>query len=341
MNFLFASYLPLSEDPVQVTWMEALRKKGVVDFVHFPSNVHRKASVILTIRFIIALIWRKKGSWYACDPYSGFWVALVAKLRGVEMHYISFELYSEFNPWNRRSKLIRKELEWREALIFRTCKSAYFSNAERARYYSKKFRIGNEKVFVFENIPTYPEFEDTTLNQELKSWLTSNKVCVYQGSIGSRPIHLFGTAAVFLKQHGYKFLIVSKKTEQLERLASVHSNMRHEEYMSPGELNKVLALCDLGFACYHSRDKNNEFCAPVKVFDYLRHGIPFIITRHASLGYLKKEFSDMIFEFDLESMEELENSVSGLIRMAGTKVASLRLQDRFLSPVERIESSDN
>jgi len=329
MNFLFASYLPLSEDPVQVTWMEALRKKGVVDFVHFPSNLHRKASLNSTLSFIFSLVLRKKGTWYACDPYSGFWVAILAKLRGIEMHYISFELYSEFNPWNRRAKRMRKELEWREAFIFRTCHAAYFSNSERAVFYSKKFRIDPKKVFVFENIPTYPEFEDTTLNQELKSWLTSNKVCVYQGSIGSRPIHLFGTVAVFLKQHGYEFLIVSKKTEQLERLVSAHSNMRHEGYMSPGELNKVLALCDLGFACYHSRDKNNEFCAPVKVFDYLRHGIPFIITRHASLGYLKKEFSDMIFEFDLESMEELENAIATFLEVKGKSETNSVVERKF------------
>ena len=76
--------------------------------------------------------------------------------------------------------------------------------------------------------------------------------------------------------------------------------------MSPSELNELLARCDLGFACYHSQDKNNEYCAPVKVFDYLRHGLPFIITRHASLAYLKQEFPEMIFDFELDSMEELE-----------------------------------
>ena len=64
MSFLFASYLPLSEDPVQVTWIEALRKKGVVDFVHFPSNLHRKASLNATLSFIFSLVLRKfDGRW--------------------------------------------------------------------------------------------------------------------------------------------------------------------------------------------------------------------------------------------------------------------------------------
>ena len=321
MNSVLFSYLPLNRDPVQVTWMKKLELEGRVDFVHFESNIHKRAGIFKTIGFLLSLIRMPRSVWYACDPYSGFWVGLIAKLKGIDFHYISFELYSEFQPWNRRSKFMRKELELREKLMFRCCHSAYLSNKERAEWYMKKFRIQEEKIFVFENIPTYPDASKVALNPKLADWLENHKVCVYQGSIGSRPIHLFGTVAVFLKRHGYEFLVVSKKTEQIERLVSAHSNIRHEEYMSPSELNEVLARCDLGFACYHSRDKNNEYCAPVKVFDYLKQGLPFIITRHASLAYLKQEFPEMIFDFELDSMEELEESV---MKMVQTQVLTPR-----------------
>lgn len=224
--------------------------------------------------------------------------------------------------------------------MFRWCHSAYFSNKERAECYMKKFRIQEEKIFVFENIPTYPDASKAALNPKLADWLENHKVCVYQGSIGSRPIHLFGTVAVFLKRHGYEFLVVSKKTEQIERLVSGHSNMRHEDYMSPSELDELLSRCDLGFACYHSRDKNNEYCAPVKVFDYLRHGLPFIITRHASLAYLKQEFPEMIFEFDLESMEELERALKESTRQKNIHGTKIERRGIFLSQFNSLRSTN-
>lgn len=103
--------------------------------------------------------------------------------------------------------------------------------------------------------------------------------------------------------------------------------------MSPSELNEVLARCDLGFACYHSRDKNNEYCAPVKVFDYLKQGLPFIITRHASLAYLKQEFPEMIFDFELDSMEELE---SALVDSMKTPVA-IKFKIAKLCPISFLD----
>lgn len=169
-----------------------------------------------------------------------------------------------------------------------------------ADMYDREYPRAN-KVNVVRNMPTRSNFAVTHTRAEL-GLPTDKRLIVMQGAINQDR----GAEELILamKQIPDALLLIIGNGDVIPRLkALVESELLNEKVrfiprISPAELANYTALCDIGCSLEKDTNINYRFCLPNKLFDYIKAGIPCVVSdlpemarivNGSRIGYVVKE----------------------------------------------------
>lgn len=200
-------------------------------------------------------------------------------------YYINlFELYDKF------PKIIKKITP-----IVKNANRVIVPEYNRAVMFKCWFSLKNVP-FVIPNKPYYStaEMNDTTkaiLNNLKKK---NKKIIIYQGWISNdRDINAIAEAIDEMNKIDDKFLFVlmgKALDSSLEQLKKKYRCIYHIDFVSPPQHLFITSICYLGVATYDDSSLNNLYCAPNKIYEYSRFGIPMLCRDIPGLKYTVEHF---------------------------------------------------
>lgn len=201
---------------------------------------------------------------------------LAAKMRGKPVVYRANELYSETHAH------VRFAWFWRllDRLLVPACDEVVTPDEFRSRVYSEEFGAKRPPLTV-RNCPPYrPRVQSTILRDELRRrGVAFSIVVLYQGLIDSmRCIEELAEASRQF-QEGTVLVVMGsgfgRWTEAATALASFPRVVVLPR-VPYAELPAYTASADVGILLYRNDCRNNYYCAPNKVFEYMMMGLPVI-----------------------------------------------------------------
>lgn len=137
------------------------------------------------------------------------------------------------------------------------------------------------KVMVVRNVPTRTNFAVTRNRAEL-GLPTDKRIIVMQGAINQdRGAEELILAMKHIPDSILLIIGNGDVVTQLKALADselLTDKVRFVPRMAPAELSNYTALCDIGCSLEKDTNINYRFCLPNKLFDYIKAGIPCVVS---------------------------------------------------------------
>jgi len=208
---------------------------------------------------------------------------LAAKLRGKPVVYRAHELWSEAHPVVPFARL------WRllDRALVPLCDEVITPEDNRSRIYREEFGARRFPLTV-RNCPPYrPPIRSTRLRDELRRrGVAFETVVLYQGLIDSmRCIEEVAEASRSFDE-GVVLVIVGsgfgKWADPAELLAG-YDRVVVLPRVAYRDLPTYTASADIGVLLYRNDCRNNYYCAPNKVFEYMMMGLPVIAATYPGM----------------------------------------------------------
>jgi glycosyltransferase involved in cell wall biosynthesis len=228
----------------------------------------------------------------ASRPQAAFWACLVAKARGMRFVYFPFELYGEqaVPP----SPLVAAA----ERFMLRRCVDAVITqNAPRAKVLKDERGARVEPMIVhnYKRFAGPPPAGRGRLRERL-GIAAGVRIVLYEGMIvPGRWLEHLAQAALRLPED---VVVVMMGQEKLKWLKT-HRRFTKRPIESgrlivappvpEEELPELIADADVGVIIYDDSVRNNVFCEPGKLSDYLSAGVPVVAPDFPTIGPLVKE----------------------------------------------------
>lgn len=249
-------------------------------------NIKKKPSFIVK-----ALFW--KGEFVVTDPL----VALLCIWRAFTFYSLEMFEY-QVEEKSLKSKLRNRIFKYTHYLALKRAKTIVFPNQIRKDFYLKKYKLQSNKVKIQPNYPSQKtlgiisEIRENVHNigLSLNDFLSTHgvntstdfsdkEIFVYIGSInrGNRGIENILTG---VKKRKNAILVIAGP--QREPIFSVGEETNCHIYIGKlhhKEALKLLFLAKYGVLYYSSSLKNTDYCAPVKIFEYINAGIGIVSNR--------------------------------------------------------------
>ncbi len=113
----------------------------------------------------------------------------------------------------------------------------------------------------------------------------NNIKLIYQGVVQkNRPLEQISKALSFFDNENLYFVVMGKcDKEYMDKLLSIYPRTLFLGYIPAPEHLTITKLCDVGIANYDFSILNTIFCAPNKIYEYSKYGIPILATNNTSL----------------------------------------------------------
>lgn len=224
-----------------------------------------------------ALAFRSRADLYQAHDLPALPPALLAgRLRARPVVYRAHELWSEASPgvpvpWFWR---------WLDGALVPRCDAVVTPDENRSRIYREEFGARREPLTV-RNCPPYrAPVESRVLRDELaRRGVAASTIVLYQGLVDSmRCIEEIAEASrqfadgVVLVIMGSGFGPWARSAERL----SGHDRIVVLPRVPYEDLPAYTASADVGILLYRNNCRNNFFCAPNKVFEYMMMGLPVV-----------------------------------------------------------------
>ncbi len=156
---------------------------------------------------------------------------------------------------------------------------AYYPNANCPIYVmpNKPYDDGNQSV------PDISSLENKLI--EVIYNIKSSKVILYQGIVArDRPLDKIAEALNKLNNTDNVFVVMGKASEEIQKeLKAIYKNTVFTGYIpSPQHLCITQFAC-IGIANYDYSCLNNLFCAPNKIYEYAKFGLPMLTSQNIGL----------------------------------------------------------
>jgi glycosyltransferase involved in cell wall biosynthesis len=225
----------------------------------------------------------------ASRPEAAVVAFLAAALRGKRFVYFPFELYGE--------QITRPSLWllWAERLILARADAVITQNAERARVYVEERGARTTPFIVHNYKTTQPQKRGGRLRKAL-GLPAGQRIVLYEGLL--IPGRWLDRLALSVLHMPEDVTVVLMGREKMGWRASVEAAIAPalatgRLVIAPpvghDELPDFVADADLGVVIYDDAVRNNLYCEPGKLTDYLSVGVPVIAPDFPTVGPLVRE----------------------------------------------------
>jgi glycosyltransferase involved in cell wall biosynthesis len=244
----------------------------------------------LNFRLFLFLLFHRCDTLVANDLDTLYPNFLISKIKRKRLVYDSHEYFCGVPELNDRPRVQRF---WRriEKRCFPHLKDVITVCNSIAEIYNQEYPRSN-KVNVVRNVPSRHRFPVTKSRAEL-GLPTDCKLIVMQGAINRDR----GAEELILAMKeipNAQLLIIGNGdvVPQLKALTAKESLEKIVHFIprvSPEELANYTALCDIGCSLEKDTNLNYRYCLPNKLFDYIKAGIPCVVSNLPEMAAVVKE----------------------------------------------------
>jgi glycosyltransferase involved in cell wall biosynthesis len=222
----------------------------------------------------------------ASRPEAAFWACLAARLKGMRFVYFPFELYGE--------QIVKPNplVAFAERLMLRHFVDAVLTQNECRAGVLKEERGSRVTPLIVHNYkPIHPERREGGRLRARHAIAPGKKIVLYEGVIvDGRWLEYVAQAAmhlpddvvlVMMGQEKLKWRTVHKAETEAPIKAGkliLATPVPHEELLD------YVADADVGVIIYDDSVRNNVFCEPGKLSDYISVGVPVVSPNFPTIG---------------------------------------------------------
>ncbi len=278
--------------------------------------------IFLTIRYLLVYIeYSIKTIYHAikinADLYEAHDIqailptAVVAKLFTKKFLYRAHELFAEKSEpvWLSYIHKIKEKTFIKYADLVVT------PEKNRALIYENEYKIST-KPLIIQNTPIYrPKISSQILYEKFKELnINVSKIVIYQGLLADdRCIDEIITAAESFHD-SVKLVIIGQgfgRWYNYYKKSNNFKNLLILPYVNYNQLPHYTASADIGILMYRNTCRNNYFCAPNKLFEYMMMGLPVITCNYPGLIEIVEK-NEIGLCVNPESPEEIASAVNKL-----------------------------
>ena len=253
---------------------------GIFDFSVFIS--YKSAQTRLVITSLFVLLKHRPVIVISSNPYFLMVAALYRVFHRCRLVYYPFELTGE-----QVKKPMFLELEIEKWLIRSKIDNLITQNECRAEVYKKERRVRIKPVIVhnYKTIkPGQPVLSRNEVFQKF-GYLPGQHLIVYEGYlVPGRNLENLVLALKFLEKNTRMLFIGmgnkiwwAETMEPIINLEEIRSRFTRLPFTTGDELHAIISAADMGVILYDNTCRNNYFCEPGKLSDYLQAGVPVIV----------------------------------------------------------------
>jgi glycosyltransferase involved in cell wall biosynthesis len=209
--------------------------------------------------------------------------ALIAKSKKRPLVYHAHELWSEMGTHIRFKSFWR----WLERRLIRHAALVVVPEENRARILRDEYGA-RELPLVVMNCPPFRETVDSTILPDALAsrGIKASRVAIYQGVVSSERCideivaaseYLDDGVAITLIGHGF-----GKWADPPSQIPAGRP-MVHLPYVQYDRLPEYTASAHVGLLFYRNTCRNNYYCAPNKLYEYMMMGVPVITCNYPGL----------------------------------------------------------
>ena len=196
--------------------------------------------------------------------------------------------------------------------VINTAKVVFMPEYNRAAIYRVWFSLKKMPVI----LPNKPEIvaNDDELETIKKKYeaklkeLEKYKIIIYQGSIQKKRDLTSIIKAVKELGGDYRLLIMGRYNQTLEEYKSIDERLIHVDFTPAPEHLAYTSNAYIGVLSYDPYSLNNAFCAPNKIFEYSKFGIPLICNELPGLkGVLDTYKTGKAI--DIDDVEDIKKTI--------------------------------
>lgn len=224
------------------------------------------------LRLFLLLLFRKADVLLANDLDVLTANYLASKIKRVPVVYDSHEYFTEVPELIDRSR-VKRIWEWLEKKMVPNLQHCYTVCDSIATVYNEKYGV---PFHVVRNIPSS---KNTVQPKVIKN---QQKIILYQGAVNIgrgleqaiKAMHFIEGAQLVIAGDGD----IKRQLEELVRSEKLQEKVRFSGQLSIEELAKLTPTADLGLSIEEDLGLNYRFALPNKLFDYIRAGVPVLIS---------------------------------------------------------------
>lgn len=233
----------------------------------------------------LARLWKLDGDvMIASRPEAAFWAALVAKLKGMRLVYFSFELYGEQIAKPSRFLL------WFERFMLRHLVDAVLTQNERRAEVLEKERGSRVRPLLVHNYK--PIHWEHRPGGKLRALVGPGKrIVLYEGMIvDGRWLEFVAQSVTHLPDDVVLVMMGQEKLKWRQvhaeeiRDALATGRLILSGPVPHDDLPDYVADADVGVIIYDDSVRNNVFCEPGKLSDYIAVGVPVVAPNFPTIG---------------------------------------------------------
>jgi len=211
---------------------------------------------------------------------------LAARCKKVKLVYDSHEYFTEVPELVQRS-FIRKTWERIEKWILPNINYSYTVCNSIAGIYNKKYGINMQTIRNFPYCFDYSE-------KDLKINHSQEKMILYQGSVNKgRGLELVIQSIKYIENAKFHIVGDGDIIEQLKQFVTeykLENKVVFAGRLPINELSEYTKRADLGISLEEKLGLNYYYALPNKLFDYIKAGVPVLVSDFPEMGLLVKKY---------------------------------------------------
>lgn len=260
--------------------------------------------------------WGKKKIIIGVDPLSCLSLVFFKKILGYTLIFYSVD----FNRKRFKSKVLQGFYEWANKISSKRSDQVWVVSEALKKYQEEVYNI---QAMHISNAPIF----DKQLFQKNKNKRTGNKLAWSGSFMTDRQFDIFFTALKSIqdiKPELEVYLVPITEHEKFEEYAKKYSLKQTKvlRMYSRAEWQQFVASCDVGVAIYDDKFDQTKFCEPLKIWDYMMCGVPFIISREPLLPIAVQE-SGVAFALEFKNEFPQNDSLKEFLKTENIKKLQL------------------
>jgi glycosyltransferase involved in cell wall biosynthesis len=233
---------------------------------------------------------------------------VISKIKRKPLVYHAHELYPEMHAKVKFSRF------WRflERSLIGFADEVITPEENRSEIYFKEFPVQNYPITILNCPPYAPSKRTTKLQEYLKSVnIDAKKIVLYQGLLDpSRCVKELVQSANYFNE-GIILIIIGGAWVDWQEGITIPKNVILIPRVTYQELAEYTASADIGVLFYRNDCRNNYYCAPNKLHEYMMMGLPVITPNYPGIKKIV-EGEKVGLTVDPENINEIAKAVNTL-----------------------------